>query len=184
MHNSRHDDSENRPRTNTDTPPWVNDTTAVTAGDLREPTEVDTTCPDCVENAARAVYNVVDVPHPSGFVQLLDRHGFALRGEGEDTRLWIGDDGARVVTRGNPIRDGAGGPHLSYVSVRGPAATVEAFVEDLLALAPHIKRELRAPALLEDIPEDGVVSDADRLVGRARAASVVSRLAAPGGEDE
>jgi hypothetical protein len=169
-----------------ETPRWVDNTRALRDGDLRDRGAVDATCPDCVTDAARASYQLVEFPHASAFYQLLNRHGCGSA-VGDHERVWAADGGLTARAHGQST-DPTTNKYLSYLAVRGPAPAVRAFVEDLLDVATYMKRELRAPALVEhaDAAQEtgGRVADADRLVGRDRAAAIVSRLPAPGGEDE
>lgn len=165
-----------------ETPAWVDVSRAVRDADLRDLHMIDDVCVECIDDPARASYQLVDPAHASAWYQLLDRHGFA-RALGEDERVWGGDGGLLAHAHGDSV-DPDTDRHISYLKVRGPAPAVRAFVEDLLDVATHIKRELRAPALVEDADaaqEAGErVPDADRLVDRDRAAETVARL--PGGE--
>jgi len=165
-----------------ETPAWVDDTRAVRDADLPHLHMIDDVCVGCIDDRARASYQLVDPAHASAWYQLLDRHGFA-RALGEDERVWGGDGGLLARAHGDSV-DPDTDRHISYLDVSGPAAGVRAFVEDLLDVATHIKRELRAPALVEDADaaqEAGErVPDVDRLVDRDRAAETVARL--PGGE--
>jgi len=178
------DNAENdtEPEPDPETPAWVDDTRAVRDADLRDLHMIDDVCVECIDDPARASYQLVEPAHASAWYQLLDRHGFA-RAVGEDERVWGGDGGLVVRAHGQSV-DADADRFLSYLEVRGPAPAVRAFVEDLLDVVKYIKRELRAPALVEDADaaqEAGErVPDADRLVDRDRAAETVARL--PGGE--
>jgi hypothetical protein len=178
------DNAENdtEPEPDPETPAWVDDTRAVRDADLRDLHMIDDVCVECIDDPARASYQLVEPAHASAWYQLLDRHGFA-RALGEDERVWGGDGGLVVRAHGQSV-DADADRFLSYLEVRGPAPAVRAFVEDLLDVVKYIKRELRAPALVEDADaaqEAGErVPDADRLVDRDRAAETVARL--PGGE--
>jgi hypothetical protein len=175
-------ENDTGPEPEPETPAWVDDTRAVRDDDLRSPSDVEAVCRDCITDAARASYQLVEPAHTSAWYQLLDRHGFG-RGVGEDERVWGADGGVVVRAHGDSVGPDTDG-YLSYLEVRGPAPAVRAFVEDLLDVATYIKRELRAPALVEDADaaqEAGErVPEAARLVDGDRAAETVARL--PGGE--
>jgi hypothetical protein len=168
-----------------ETPEWVDDTRAVRDEDLRDRAAVDAVCIECLDDAARASYQVVGVPHASAFYQLLDRHGFA-RSVGDGPRIWMADGGLDVVVHGASADPAVGDTYVSYLEVSGPADDVAAFVEDLLDVVVFAKRELRAPSLVEDADaaeEAGErVADSDRLVDRERAADAVLRLPGAGSE--
>jgi hypothetical protein len=155
--------------------------------------EVRATCLDCLAaddvDVARASYQFATFAEPTVWYQLVDRHGLRLvdepapgaseRSQPEGCGL-VAPDGLVVEITGTSTD---ADPALSYLDVRGPAGAVEAFVDDLLDAAEYVKRELRAPALVDvaDAAEERGerVGDRDRLVDRGRAASVVRRLPAP-----
>lgn len=185
--------SEDETDPDPETPAWVDDTRAVRDDDLRHPGMTADVCVGCIDDPARASYQLVEPAHASAWYQLLARHGFARAVLGEDVRVWGGDGGLVVRATGDSVAPETDRV-LSYLEVRGPAASVRAFAEDLLEVSTYIKRELRAPALVEDADAaqyaGEAVADADRLVGRDRSADTVARLlapeadtaAAPGGE--
>jgi len=175
------DSSDDGPDPDPETPAWVDDSRAIRGGDLRDPTDIDAVCANCVTDASRAVYQSVEFAHTSAWYQLLDRHGFGRSVETDTDRIWGADAGLTVRAHGQST-DPETKEHLSYLESTGPADAVAGFVRDLLDLAPYIKRVLRAPSLVEhaDAAQDAgePVPDAHRLVDRGRAAETVSRLAA------
>ena len=177
-------ETDTEPETEPETPAWVDDSRAVRDPDLRDPSDIDTMCRDCLTDAARASYQCVAPAHTSAWYQLLDRHGFG-RAVGEDERVWGADGGLVVRAHGQSV-DPDDDTHLSYLVISGSAADVSAFVEDLIDVTASVKRELRAPSLVEDadaaqVAGDRVPEDA-RLVNSDRAAETVRRL--PRGEAE
>jgi len=181
--NGRENDTEPEPEPDPDpeTPAWVDDSRAIRGDDLRDPTDIDAVCANCVTDASRAVYQSVDFAHTSAWYQLLDRQGFARSVETDTDRIWGADAGLIVRAHGKST-DPETKEYLSYLEITGPADAVAGFVRDLLDLASQIKRELRAPSLVKhaDAAQDAgePVPDAHRLVDRKRAAETVSRLAA------
>jgi hypothetical protein len=175
------DSSDGGPDPDPETPAWVDDSRAIRGGDLRDPTDIDAVCANCVTDASRGVYQSVEFAHTSAWYQLLDRHGFGRSVETDADRIW-GADGGLVVRAHGQSTDPETNEYLSYLEITGPADAVASFVHDLLDLAPYIKRELRAPSLVEhaDAAQDAgePVPDAHRLVDRERAAKTVSHLAA------
>jgi hypothetical protein len=157
---------------------------------------VSAPCRDCRDDdadRARACYQLPTFVEPTVWYQLADRHGLRvvdvttlddaiLNKQDSERAAYIAPDGlfAKVVQT-HPDDDETS---LSYLTVRGPAGAVEMFVDDLLDAVVHIKRELRAPALVDvadAAQEQGKrVDDSDRLVDRDRAADVVSHLPASG----
>lgn len=140
-------------------------------------------CDNCLAESevevGRAVYQLPQFESEGAFFTLLQKHGLQYD---PVSRMWWAADGLSVDADGEiETRDRN---DLSYITIRGPAGALASFVEDLLDAAVYVKRELRAPSLVEvanDAQERGVrVDDTDRLVPRDRAADVVSRL--PEGE--
>ncbi len=169
-------------------PAWVDlddDAAARALDDL--PTVRSTRCPDCLDESdldlARACYQHPVFRAPTVWYQLAARHGLRRVDSDRRVTVLVAPDGLRVEPTGQSIDPSADRPYLSYLDVSGPAGAVEAFVGGLLDAADHIKRELRAPALVEvaDAAQDrgDRVDDADRLIARGRAAETVSHLAAP-----
>jgi hypothetical protein len=170
-----------------ETPAWVDDTVAVTKGDVT---------PSCGHplsdraiphvNEARAVYQLPRFPHESAYYQLLDRHDLKFAGERTEDDLvgdtttdkgcWATRDGLTVTTDNYHNEDGRP-PKASYLTVEGPTEDVADFVVDLLDLAYRIKRELRPPAETTDAERNGNRADADdldRIVGREHNVGVIA----------
>lgn len=115
---------------------------------------------------------------------LMRRHGLKNSIEGDEPnpipdvemsgvrQEWCSRHGLVVVLKNR--RDG----RTSYMDVAGPATSVEAFYRDALESSTYIKRELRAPTTLEDLPDDNrePTPDADRLVERDFSATHITRV--------
>ena len=167
-----------------ETPVWVDDTVAIRRGDLLAEDGFTPPCLNCLDEQARAVYQLPYFPHASAYFQLLDRHGLRCfevdRGDG----LWIADSGLRVEAEGSADISAERHPSVSYLTARGSPEDVAAFVEDLTTVVKRIKRELRAPSLREHADAAGnfaAVDDEQRLVDRATVAEVVDNVSAEGG---
>jgi hypothetical protein len=182
-----------------ETPAWIDDTRHAAREEhfekLTDDRYSDQT--DTVDDPARAVYQLVDVPHRSAWFQFLgDRVGSTYRGvvreEHGGAHWWTRPDGlhvyadcdTQVVETDGPLGidtqltgDGYDAePSISYVTITGPADAVASTATDLLALASNVKRELRPPSRLADTDDDGNVPEEARLVPRDVSATVVSRL--------
>ena len=181
-----------------ETPAWIDDTRHAAREEHFEQLTDDqyTDQTDAVADPARAVYQLVDVPHRSAWFQFLgDRVGSTYRGvvrEGHGgAHWWTRPDGLYVYADCDSEvveTDGEHGvdtrltgdgydaePSISYVTITGPADAVVSTASDLLALASNVKRELRPPSRLAD-SNDGTVPEEARLVPRDVSATVVSRL--------
>lgn len=169
-----------------DTPAWVDDTVALRRGDLLAEDGFTPPCLNCLDEQARAVYQLPNFPHASAYFQLLDRHGLRCFEGDRGGDIWIADSGLRVEPEGCvDITDARQYPTVSYLTARGAPEDVAAFVEDLLTVVKRIKRELRAPSLREHADAAGnfaAVDDEQRLVDRATVAEVVDNVSAEGGE--
>jgi len=177
------DDEDDAPEP--DTPAWVDDTIAVRRDDLLAEDGFAPPCLNCLDEQARAVYQLPYFPHASAYFQLLDRHGLRCF-EGDRGGVWIADSGLRVEPEGVDITDRRQRPTVSYLTARGSPEDVAAFVKDLFTVVKRIKRELRAPSLREHADAAGdfaAVDDEQRLVGRAPAAEVVGNVWAKEGEE-
>jgi len=162
-----------------DTPAWVDDTVAVRRDDLLAEDGFTAPCLDCLDEHARAVYQLPYFPHASAYFQLLDRHGLRYFEGGRKGARWIAESGLRVEPDGSADISAERYPSVSYLTARGSPEDVAAFVEDLFTVVKRIKRELRAPSLREHADAAGdfeAVDDEQRLVGRAPAAEVVGNV--------
>jgi hypothetical protein len=182
-----------------ETPAWIDDTRHAAREEHFEKITDDqySDREDRVDDPARAVYQLVDVPHRSGWFQFLaDRVGLTYHGvvpkEHGGEHWWTRPDGlyvyadcdTEVVETDGPLGidtrltgDGYDAePSISYVTITGPADAVASTATDLLALASNVKRELRPPSRLADTDDDGTVPEEARLVPRDVSATVVSRL--------
>jgi hypothetical protein len=171
-----------------ETPAWVDDARGLIRDDLT-PTgddidDLQFRCETDIENLARGVFNIVELPNDSAWFQLLERHGLRCIGSEHESgrfgnQIWHWHHNGLQLKVSGDVQERDDG-YLSYLNIRGPEQAVTSFTEDLLTLATWIKRELRAPSpvAVANAAEEsgGRVPDDERLVDRSRTANVVRRL--------